>query len=139
MKQNYFIHNGQKYYTGTKIRIQAHNGYGNCPQTATFVDYDSDTKEYHFKISNRVITYNHRSWTSYFLGIYGEPAPSPPAKEWTFRKELDVNGMLNAWMWYLFLMVITTIFKGNVFYWATISGIFFKYRNEKLRKAGYKV
>lgn len=148
MQQNYFMHNGQKYYTGTKIRIRVYNGYGNRPETAEFISYDTDTNKYNFTVNGTMYAYDKRGWASYLIEVCDVSArkiqsksqkeSKLPAKEWTFRKELDVEGMLNAWMWYGLLIAITTIFKGNVLYWAVISGIFFKYRNEKLRKAGYK-
>lgn len=146
MKQNYFMYNGQKYYTGTKIKIKVYNGYGNRPEIAEFINYDTETNKYSFTVNGTMYTYDKRGWSSYFMGVcdniqsktQAATQYEPTIKEWTFRKELDVDGMLNAWMWYVLLMGITTIFQGNILYWTVISGIFFKYRDGKLRKAGYK-
>lgn len=136
MNQNYFMHNEQKYYIGTKIRIRP---YGGNIQTATFIDYNPETDEYRFGINEEIHTHNSRWWKSYFIGIDGDDScVNNHAKEWSFNRELNIYGMLNAWLWYVVLMVLSTFFKGNFVYWIIISVFFFTYRNEKLRKAGYK-
>ena len=56
----------------------------------------------------------------------------------TFSKELKLDGMAYAWIWYIFLMGITTIFVGNIYYWIVISVIFFSYRERKIKEGGYK-
>jgi hypothetical protein len=59
-------------------------------------------------------------------------------KQRTLKDELNIDGLLIAWIWYIFIMVIGTIFKGNIAIWIFTSIIFFNYRNKKLREAGYK-
>ena len=46
--------------------------------------------------------------------------------------------MLVAWVWYIFLMCITTVFMHNIIWWVLISCVFFNYRSKKLREAGFK-
>ena len=56
----------------------------------------------------------------------------------TFAKELEIDGMAIAWLWFIVLMAVTFIFNGNLFYWVVISICFFIYRYGKLREEGYK-
>ena len=56
----------------------------------------------------------------------------------TFGKELAVDGMLIAWLWYVVLMAVTLIFNGFYLYWIFISICFFIYRYGKLKEEGYK-
>ena len=56
----------------------------------------------------------------------------------SFIKELGIDGMLVAWVWYIFLMCITTVFMHNIIWWVLISYVFFNYRSKKLREAGFK-
>lgn len=139
MKRDYFIYNEKQYCTGTKIKIRVCNNYGMCPITARFIEYDTNTKTYYFEDMNGVpYKYSEHGWNSFFLCVYGEHKKANTDKEYTFDNELNIDGMINAWLWYIVLIAISTILKGNVFYWVIISYVFFKYRNEKLRKAGYK-
>ena len=56
----------------------------------------------------------------------------------TFIKELQIDSMFFAWLWYIVLMGITFIFNGFYVYWAVISFTFFIYRYVKLKEEGYK-
>lgn len=56
----------------------------------------------------------------------------------TFLKELKIDGMFFAWLWYIVLMAITFIFNGRIFYWIVISICFLIYRYGKLKEEGYK-
>lgn len=59
-------------------------------------------------------------------------------KKWSLEAELSIDGMFLAWFWYIFIMVIGTIFNDRALIWIGASIWFFSYRSEKLRKAGYK-
>ena len=59
-------------------------------------------------------------------------------KKATFKDELNIDGMFIAWLWYVFIMLIATIFKDNIIIWTLTSLIFFHYRKTKLKEAGYQ-
>lgn len=58
---------------------------------------------------------------------------------YTFKDELNVDGMLSAWIWYVFLMITITLFNDRLLGWSMTSLIFTNYRNKKLREAGLKL
>ena len=62
----------------------------------------------------------------------------PNNQKHTFLQEIAIEGLLLAWMWYIFVMVIAFIFNSRIAIWILASVIFFDYRNKKLRKAGLK-
>ena len=59
-------------------------------------------------------------------------------KSHTFSDELNIDGLLIAWIWYVFIMVVGSIFYDRIGIWIITSVIFFSYRNKKLKEAGYK-
>lgn len=46
-------------------------------------------------------------------------------------KDSEIDGLPLAWMWYIFLMAMSTIFKDNVGLWILFSVAFFWHRYEK--------
>ena len=56
----------------------------------------------------------------------------------TFKEQMDIPGLCLAFVWYIIVMFVAVIFNDRVGIWLIASLIFFSYRNNKLRKAGYK-
>ena len=50
--------------------------------------------------------------------------------------EFDIKGMFLGWAWYIFLMIIATIFRYNFAWWFLISVVFFSWRSDKIKKEG---
>lgn len=148
MRVHYLEHNGRHYEYGTIVNFK--NG-----RKAIFFVCDPESNYYMFAFKDNKCRdgYCYYSYTKrdleaelikitdeidmeyvkcnpiQFNKISGKP---------TFSEELKIDGLLFAWVWYIFLMGITTFFIGRIFYWVIISFVFFDYRNKKFKKEGYK-
>nr|DAG32655.1 MAG TPA: hypothetical protein [Caudoviricetes sp.] len=52
-------------------------------------------------------------------------------------KDTEINKLFLSWIWYIFLMIIISIFKGNFIGWAFISFFFFSWRKKVKEEATY--
>ena len=52
--------------------------------------------------------------------------------------ELRIDALCIAWVWYIFIMVIGTIFYDRLMIWGFATFVFGLYRDEKLKEAGLK-
>ena len=145
MIQNYFIYNGIKYVSGTMIRIKQFNYItGKLHEVnALFIAYHIDSCEYELKIDNLTSMYSKGRFEKVFCGIAGQNVVKhnqfqTTKKELKFKDELGIDGLLIAWMWYVFIMAIAIIFYDRIGIWILASVIFFNYRNKKLKEEGYK-
>ena len=151
-KQYYFIYNGRKIETGTILKIKP---WHSCleeryVEEITFEWYVPEIDLYVLKYTS---TYGTKG-----VGMRGDQfrelliCPTNKMNKYvvrdhqmrmetnklTFAKELQIDGMLIAWLWYIVLMAVTLIFVGFPLYWAVISACFFIYRQGKLKEEGYK-
>lgn len=145
-KQYYFMYNGRKIETGTILKIKPWCG---CEEVI-FEWYVPEMDLYVFKYKDRYGTAGSGMYGSEFYKYFICPTnkmDSYVVKEHqmrmennklTFAKELQIDGLFFAWLWYIMLMAITFIFNGFIFYWAVISFCFFVYRHTKLKEGGYK-
>ena len=53
-----------------------------------------------------------------------------------YGKDTEIDGLVLGWMWYIFLMVIATVFKDALGLWGLISFVFFTWRSDKIKKEG---
>jgi hypothetical protein len=137
-----FEYNGIIYGRGTKIIIKkggkAVNVFFNCIFTdmSRIEIYDNDMMLYSMPIqmfNDSIIEVTNNIDNRYTQLHFFE-------KDWTLRDELNnVDGMLSAWIWYIVLMILWTIFKENVGLWILTTYVFVKYRNKKLINSGYKI
>ena len=143
MKQNYVIFKGKRYNSGDTMDILWYtNGYKSAyPYTGTFLDCDEEKDEYRFVVDGIIYCYNKVR----FNRIIRKDTPiqelsngKREPKKATFQEELNIDGLLIAWIWYVFIMAVATIFKGAICIWVIVSYIFFNYRKTKLKEAGYK-
>ncbi len=145
MKQNYFVYNGQQYNTGTIITIQ----FVDCMikkiynTNAKFLYYDTEKKEYVVEIYGKEHLYEETLFYRCLRGIANYRAASiietvTSSQKHTFTDELNIDGLLIAWIWYVFIMAVGVIFYDRIGIWILASIIFFNYRNNKLKEAGYK-
>lgn len=150
MKQDYFIYKGHKYNAGTIIKIRQYDSIAYRPYEteAIFISCDPQKDKYEFKAKGHTYYYPKSMFDNILLGVtnqldtscisvpqeqYNQKNKNPP-----LEKELNVDGLLIAWIWYIFIMIIATIFNGNIVIWMVVSVVFFRYRNKKLREAGLK-
>ena len=151
-KQYYFIYNGKRIETGTILKIKPwRNSMGECfVEEIVFEWYVPEIDLYVFRYTS-----NYGTKGSGMYGyIFKEYLICPTSKmdvyvvrdhnmlmennNLTFVKELQVDGMAIAWLWYVVLMAVTLIFNGFIVYWVLINLCFFIYRYGKLKEEGYK-
>ena len=139
MQEGHFIYNNIKYPTGTVVEIK--DFYNNKIRTATFIYHDTNRDTYIFKyrdncqqwiVSSKDFFNNLQSITDKF----DTTAKIPQRKK---IKDRYVDSLLIGWVWYIFLMIIFTLFNGRIFGWIGLSYCFFKWRKNKIKKEGYYV
>lgn len=144
MKLNYFVYNGNTYYSGTEILIKKWDFY--CyvryPVSATFIEHDVERKEYVLKIYDEECRYSERDFFFNLCRVIKphqiEKSTKIPKKTHTFMDELRIDALCIAWAWYIFIMVIGTIFYDRLMIWGFATFVFGLYRDEKLKEAGLK-
>ena len=146
MIQNYFVYNDKRYDAGTIIILSRFDIYSRkvCNTKAKFLWYDSESKKYSVEIYGKEYIYEEELFNENFIRI-DEPNKTvttmqnkTTAKSYTFSDELNIDGLLIAWIWYIFIMAVGVIFYARIGIWILASVIFFDYRNKKLKEAGYK-
>lgn len=144
MKQNYFMHNGEKYNSGTIIILRVFSCVSRslCDTNATFLYFDTETNKYIVNIYGKVHEYTEENFYKILRRVPVERAnivkEDYEPKSHTATDELNLDGLLIAWMWYIFIMVVAFIFYDRVGIWILASVVFFSYRNKKLKEEGYK-
>lgn len=141
MKKDYVVCKGKRYSSGDTMDILWYtNGYTNVrPYTATFLDCDEDKDEYRFIVDGLTYCWNKVCFYQIVPNNKKTKSNIQHPKTVTFKNELNIDGMIYAWMWYILLMAIFTIFNGRIIFWIVTTIIFTNYRNKKLREAGYKL
>jgi hypothetical protein len=147
MKQSYFIYKGDKYYSGTTIEINKYDPIFNKNNkiNAIFSHITGDNK-YVVKVNNNVFVYTENDFFKILISVINKIEAKNDTyeilnakdKKHKFADELNIEGMPIAWIWYIFIIAIGTIFNGRIGIWIIASIIFFNYRNKKIRKAGIK-
>lgn len=141
MKQSYFVHNGIQYNAGQMVPFRFFDcRVGKSYDTQVkFLYYDTETKEYIVEVYGQEYSYAE---SLFYRNMYNIASPRAPAintnNKHTFSNELNIDGLLIAWIWYVFIMAVGIIFYDRIGIWILASVIFFNYRNKKLKEAGYK-
>lgn len=145
MRKDYFVYNGKQYNTGTIIILKRFDCVSRrlCNTKATFLYFDPDKNEYTVKIYGTEYVYTEEKFHKIFVCIYEERKQTENMVNKTnvshnFSDELNVDCLLIAWIWYIFIMAVGVIFYDRIGIWVFTSIMFFSYRNRKLKEAGYK-
>ena len=150
MKQDYFVYHDKIYNFGTMLKVRQLDFINNNPYEvdAMFICYHPNTRHYVIKINNCICHYTEDMFYKILVDVSDKSdvsyvkhplyENSKHNKKTTLWDELNVDGMLVAWIWYIFIMVVATIFVARLGIWIIASIIFFAYRDKKLRKAGLK-
>lgn len=145
MRQNYFVYNGKRYNSGTIVVIAWCNNitYTVSKTRATFICYNTESKEYTVEIYGNQYVYAEDRFFKVLHYVVDANAETnrnirKEPKSHTFADELNIDGLLIAWIWYVFIMAVGVIFYDRIGIWILASVIFFSYRNKKLKEAGYK-
>lgn len=132
MRQNYFVHNGEKYYTGTVIIIK----YLGEPVEASFVYYDADRLKYFYKIKSCVWSVSSQMFQDILVAVTDKRDETINMPVSRTLKDGEIDGLTAGWVWYILLMAISTIFNDAALLWVLISVVFFNWRKSKIEKEG---
>lgn len=141
MKQNYFVHNGRQYNAGDLIPFRFFDcRVGKSYETQVkFLYYNTETEEYIVEVYGKEYSYKENL---FYKNMYNIASPRAPAvnvnDQHTFSDELNIDGLLISWIWYVFIMVVGVIFHDRIGIWILASVVFFNYRKRKLKEVGYK-
>ena len=151
MKRPYFDHNGNRYYKGTVMSVIG--GFGNN-EIVTFQFFDTDTNMYVYR---RGICDCHVFEKNFFKNIIEIIEPKSledlTAATWgnnnmsvyevinavgkgSTVKDSQIDGLPTGWVWYIILMLLSTVFHDRVGVWILISVVFFGWRYAKKKKSG---
>lgn len=132
-----FIFNGRSYYVGAKVKIKEeyiqHCRFNSILQ---FTGYIIDENVYCFSsVQNHWEVYR---WSSEQVSLYIDAVlingVAEHGSERTDAKYID--GIVSAWMWYIFIMVFALFFNGVeniIITWCVATFIFFQWKNKKIK------
>ena len=132
MYQNYFIINGVKYYAGT-IFIVKNMG---IEEEASFICYDVSRNKYVYKIRDCKYHMDEATFMNRFVRIahkVNNKICGPIVKT---KRDTEIDGLFLGWIWYIFLMMASVIFKDVIWLWILISVVFFSWRFKKIKEEG---
>ena len=132
MKQNYFVVEGKKYYTGS---VFVANNVGEQSE-ATFICYETERNRYIYKINDCLCHADPKTFRRNFVCVTSKvnmDAHMPITKK---KKDNEIDGLFIGWLWYIFLMAISIIFNSAIVLWILISIAFFAWRKKKIEEEG---
>ena len=149
MKEYHFSYNGKLYNTGTVVIIKSFNRFGNpCTKEVSFMYQDVERERVIFKTEGVICHYPKDQFYNVLIAVadnidnqvVGEVKQRIQKENTgpTVQDELNIDGLFIAWVWYIIIMVVSGLFNDRILAWTGASIIFFHYRKEKLRKAGFK-
>lgn len=133
MRQNYFVVNGKKYYTGTVFIIKNSSGRN---VEASFICHDTERDLYIYKSDGCRYRWDGKYFWSFFVAVtdkFDSTVKMPTAKT---MKDFEIEGLFIGWVWYVFLMLISTIFNDAIGLWGLITVVFFSWRSKKIKEEG---
>lgn len=145
MIENYFVYNGNKYYSGTIIKIKR---FGNTKE-AVFLGYNKNINQYMVRFdADNTVFYRSDAFNKDIVEITNQSNKS--FIDWAQRederlhpkltasREMSIDGMMLAWIWYVLIMLVAVIFNDRIGILTFASIVFFSYRNKKLKERGFK-
>ena len=132
MQRNYIVVHGAKYYTGSVFIIN----FRKKMQRAVFVCYIPETNKIRCKISGSFWFINANDFNNRLVEITNEVDRSVHMPIIRKKHDMEIDGLFLGWMWYVFLMAISTIFYDRIGLWIFISIVFFSWRAKKLKEEG---
>ena len=137
-KRSYFYYNGNNYYAGTKMLVKDWNG--DAPIEVTFKCHNVDSNDYVYtNMYGGDILMSSDLFYSRIIKIIEQKdlttlvneLEASGAFDQNTIKDSQIDGLLLGWIWYIFLMAISTIFNDRIGLWILISIVFFGWRNAK--------
>ena len=130
---NYFIVNGIKYYTGTVFKVKE---MGEAVDAVFACSYFANNVYIVYKINETQRMTPVQMFSDKLICITDAVDVETKMPQTKHKRDRDIAGMAIGWLWYIFLMAIATIFKGNIVLWVLISAVFFSWRSNKIKKEG---
>jgi hypothetical protein len=131
-RENYIVVNKTKYYTGTVFIID----FCGKVQEAAFVCSIPKTNRVLCKLSDKRWWINTDDFRKRIVDITNKVDPSVRMPVTKTMKDSEIDGLFIGWLWYIFLMAISTIFKDAIGLWIFISVVFFNWRAKKIKEEG---
>ena len=132
MRRNYLIVDEEKYYTGAVFII---NHLGKQVE-ASFVYYDTERARYMYTINGCRYISPESIFKNNFVAVTNKIDNKVSEPTIRTKRDRDINGLPLGWVWYIFLMLISVIFKDVIFLWVMISIVFFNWRAKKIKEEG---
>lgn len=132
MYRNYFEHNGRKYYTGT-VFITKDMGK---EVEAKFICYDVEHEKYVYKIKDCTWRSHEKWFREHFVAVTDKTSNTVHMPSTKTLKDTEIDGLFLGWIWYIFLMIVSFIFKDAIGLWIIISVVFFSWRSKKIKEEG---
>lgn len=129
---NYIVVNGVKYYTGTVFLIN----FRNKTEEAAFCCYVTKTNRVRCKLPDSYWWINADEFRNMIVKITDKVDPSVRMPIVHKKNEMEIDGLFIGWMWYVFLMAISTLFYDRIGLWIFISWVFFSWRKKKIKEEG---
>lgn len=130
--QNYFEHDGKKYYSGTVMIV--HNF--KPVQEATFLCYDTKRDMYIYQIGQCKCHMDEDKFRNSIISITDRTNNNVHVPEVKTKKECHIDGLMYGWVLYIFAMIVSTIFNDRVSMWMIWSVVFFTWRSAKIKEEG---
>lgn len=132
LARKYMKYQGKYYDKGTKVKLKGRNG----PVDATFVGWKYNNRRCFEPISGEMWTmhdtYDCQGVNKYVLEIIEPVYPNlqtVPVTKTNEREKPPSWDVEVAWIWYIAIMLLLTIFKARVFGWIVTTMIFFGWKN----------
>lgn len=130
--QDYCIVNGRRYSTGTVFIIDFNGKH----REASFICCIPETNRYRCKIDGAMWFISEKDFQKKIVKITNKVDSSVHMPVNKTKKDTEIDGLFLGWLWYIFLMVISTIFYARVGLWIFISVVFFDWRARKIKEEG---
>jgi hypothetical protein len=133
--------NGETYYTGTVFLTSGM--YLSYPHNweETFVAYDPKSDYVHYILHRFTGEINgscpREMFAKNIISVLDKKNERVKCPEKKKRPEMQIDGMFDGWLLYIVAMAVSTIFKGNIWYWVLWTFIFCNWRAKKIEKEGY--
>lgn len=132
MKQNFFVVDEKKYYTGS-IFVVKDMGQ---PVEAAFICYDSSCDRYFYKIKDCRYSVRRKQFWQLFVYPTNRVDTNIHMPMIKKKKDVEIEGLMLGWLLYISLMAISTIFKGAIILWILHSVVFFSWRAKRIKERG---
>lgn len=130
---NYFVVDGKKYYAGTVFKVKE---MGEIVDATFVCTYFVSHVNIVYTIKGKRHLVPIQMFKDKFVCITNNTNLEAQTPKTKHIRDRDINGMALGWLWYIFLMALSAIFKDCIGLWILISVVFFDWRNKKIQKEG---